>query len=254
MFPTKVQTQPTHSTYSYTSVTPGPDSYKRSECPHLEPTHLKYRLPNHQEASVKHLDPTCQKNRYSNPQLENRWTNLEKNPSFDASEPTRRSRTPLCTVQSIPCPISRMIPKFSTLWVLRKPTCIQCNSITVPPPLGHIQPTGMSESNRNKSNRIAFRLDLYKSNRIFHFDLFLLDLNRSKWNRIFQGGQGLLSSTFAEPTKSSSYVTCLSFALSSSLFFLPSTWSTVHSTTRSIVSVRTLMISEIITHYLRFGC
>ena len=27
VFPTKVQTQPTHLTYSYTSVTPGPDSY-----------------------------------------------------------------------------------------------------------------------------------------------------------------------------------------------------------------------------------
>ena len=38
----------------------------------------------------------------------------------------------------------------------------------------------MSESNRNKSNRIAFRLNIYKSNRIFHFDWFLLDLNRSK--------------------------------------------------------------------------
>ena len=43
----------------------------------------------------------------------------------------------------------------------------------------------MSESNRNKSNRIAFRLDLYKSNRIFHFDWFLLDLNRSKRKRDF---------------------------------------------------------------------
>ena len=39
---------------------------------------------------------------------------------------------------------------------------------------------GMSESNWNKSNRIAFRVDLYKSNRIYHFKLFLLDLNRSK--------------------------------------------------------------------------
>ena len=35
-------------------------------------------------------------------------------------------------------------------------------------------------SNRKKSNRIAFQLDLYKSNQIFHFDLFLIDLNRSK--------------------------------------------------------------------------
>ena len=38
----------------------------------------------------------------------------------------------------------------------------------------------MSESNQNKSNQTAFRLDLYESNQIFHFDLFLLHLNRSK--------------------------------------------------------------------------
>ena len=39
------------------------------------------------------------KNRYSNPQLENHLTNQEKNQSFDATEPTRRSRTPLvCSV------------------------------------------------------------------------------------------------------------------------------------------------------------
>ena len=43
----------------------------------------------------------------------------------------------------------------------------------------------MSESNRNKSNRITFRLDLYKCNRIFLFDSFPLDLNRSKKKRDF---------------------------------------------------------------------
>ena len=90
VFPTKVQTQPALSTYSYTSVTlshldptrkkqrvstSGTDSpiisehecytwnrlVSGSECLHLEPTHLKYRFPNHQEASVKHLDPTCRR-------------------------------------------------------------------------------------------------------------------------------------------------------------------------------------------------
>merc|ERR1712173_532847 len=44
----------------------------------------------------------------------------------------------------------------------------------------------MSESNRNKSNRITFRLDLYKCNRIFLFDSFPLDLSRSEKKGIFR--------------------------------------------------------------------
>ena len=44
-----------HECYTWNRLVSG------SECLHLEPTHLKYRLPNHQEASVKHLDPTCRR-------------------------------------------------------------------------------------------------------------------------------------------------------------------------------------------------
>ena len=82
---------------------------RSSECLHLEPTHLKYRLLNHQEASVKHLDPTCRR-------IDT------QTPNWKITEPTQKKfqvlmllnqpedqEHPWYAVQSIPCPICLMI-------------------------------------------------------------------------------------------------------------------------------------------------
>ena len=61
---------------------------------HLDPI-LLTDIDFYQKASVKHLDPTC---RGIDTQTPN-WKITEptqKIPSFDATEPTGKSRTPLC--------------------------------------------------------------------------------------------------------------------------------------------------------------